>query len=165
MYIIYQLYWWHCSAGASQKSTGRTQPQSCTGLIMSPSLTRRALFSRSDSPVLHLHISESKFEDDNFRCHTGRFVLSSNFENLSRKYVDYSSQSEGLLLEMIVTMVRDDGDGGYDNPVQDHMSDQYSPPDAPLNAPVDPGQQNTTCCICIFTNCHQEFVVLSIQPL
>ena len=59
----------------------------------------------------------------------------------------------------------DDGDGGYDNPVQDHMSDQYSPPDAPLNAPVDPGQQNTTCCICIFTNCHQEFVVLSIQPL
>ena len=35
-----------------------------------------------------------------------------------------------------------EGEGGYDNPVQD-MGDQYSPPDAPLNEPMDPGEGDT----------------------
>ena len=37
----------------------------------------------------------------------------------------------------------DGDDGDYDNPVQDHMSDQYSPPDGPLTAQVDPGNTLT----------------------
>ena len=45
--------------------------------------------------------------------------------------------------------------------VQDHMSDQYSPPDAPLNAPVDPWSAKYYMLYMYLQTAHQELVVLS----
>ena len=41
-----------------------------------------------------------------------------------------------------------EGDDRYDNPEQD-LGDQYSPPDGPLNAPVDPGEHQWYCTLVV----------------